>query len=134
MLFGPGSSLFQILRDRLGLTYKQHCMFLATIVAASQLGMPSTRLYQEDRVSTNGLMDKEELMGILHMIASEKADGGDTIWMQVEEAFNLIAKGKLSERGGANVIVAPDDDKLHYLFSKTSDMYGLKQVCHIQTN
>ena len=79
-------------------------------------------------------MDKQELMGILHMIATEKAGSGDTIWMQVEEAFNLIAKGKLSERGGANVIVAPDDDKLHYLFSKTSDMYGLKQVCHIQTN
>ena len=72
------------------------------------------------------------------LLENQASSGNNnTTWVQVEEPFNLVAKGILPQReGDANLMMTLDDDKLQCSVSKApdDDMYGLKQVCHIRVD
>jgi hypothetical protein len=133
-IFGSKSKLFQLLEEELSLTYETYCRFLATFFAASSRSLPASRLLQDDRFNSTGMMEKDKYHRIIKQI-EEQRSGDDSLWMQIEDIFNSLAKKHfLSERHGEELYIALDDDKHHFNYSKNSDTYGLKRCRHIKDN
>jgi hypothetical protein len=133
-IFGPKSKLFQLLEEELSLTYEKYCRFLATFFAASSRSSPASRLIQDDRFNSTGMMEKGEYHQLLKQIEVKKS-GDECLWMQIEELFNSLAKKHfLSKREDEELYIALDDDKHHFNYSKNSDTYGLKRCRHIKDN
>jgi antitoxin component HigA of HigAB toxin-antitoxin module len=133
-IFGSKSKLFQLLEEELLLTYEKYCRFLASFFAASCRSSPATRLLEDRRFNSTGMMKKGEYYKLLKQI-EEHRSGDKSLWMQIEELFNSLAKTHfLSERDEEELYVALDDDKHHFNYSKHADTYGLKRCQHIKDN
>jgi hypothetical protein len=133
-IFGSKSKLFQLLEEELSLTYETYCRFLATFFAASSRSLPASRLLQDIRFNSTGMMEKDKYHRIIKKIEVHRS-GDESLWMQIEDIFNSLAKKHfLSERHGEELYIALDDDKHHFNYSKNSDTYGLKRCRHIKDN
>jgi hypothetical protein len=133
-IFGPKSKLFQLLEEELSLTYETYCRFLATFFAASSRSLPASRLLQDIRFNSTGMMEKGEYHQLLKQIEVKKS-GDESLWIQLEDIFNSLAKKHfLSERDDEELYIALDDDKHHFNYSKNADTYGLKRCRHIKDN
>jgi hypothetical protein len=133
-IFGPKSKLFQLLEEELSLTYEQYCRFLATFFAASSRSSPASRLLEDIRFNSTGMMEKNKYHQIIKKIEVHRC-GDESLWMQLEDIFNSLAKKHfLSKRDDEELYVALDDDKHHFNYSKSSDTYGLKRCRHIKDN
>ena len=144
MLFGRTSSLFHLFQTVLHVEYSEYCCFLATFFYASALGIPVMRLYENSRISTDGLMEKDAFLAFLHKVnvhdglkrSEDNAQPSTPFWMKVESSFNETTKHLfLSCRTrGDRLFVALDDDKVHFACSQHSDTNALKRVRHIKDN
>jgi hypothetical protein len=133
-IFGPKSKLFQLLEEELSLTYEKYCRFFATFFAASSRSSPATRLLEDIRFDSTGMTEKGEYHRLLKQIEVKKS-GDESLWIQLEDIFNSLAKKHfLSKRNGEELYIALDDDKHHFNYSKNSDTYGLKRCRHIKDN
>ncbi|OEU22028.1 hypothetical protein FRACYDRAFT_232182 [Fragilariopsis cylindrus CCMP1102] len=133
-IFGSKSKLFQLLESELSLSYEKYCRFLATFFAASSRSSPAARLLEDDRFDSTGMMERGEYHRVIKQI-EEHRSGDESLWMQIEELFNSLAKKHfLSERGDEELYIALDDDKHHFNYSKHADTYGLQRARHIKTN
>ncbi|OEU09246.1 hypothetical protein FRACYDRAFT_248581 [Fragilariopsis cylindrus CCMP1102] len=133
-IFGPRSKLFHLFEDELSLSYEKYCRFLATFFAASSRSSPASRLLEDNRFDSTGMMEKMEYYRLIRQI-EEHRSGDESLWMQIEELFNsLVKKHFLSERGEEELYIALDDDKHHFNYSKQADTYGLQRMRHIKTN
>jgi hypothetical protein len=133
-IFGPKSKLFQLLEEELSMSYEKYCRFLATFFAASSRSSPATRLLEDGRFDSTGMMTKNEYYKIIKQI-EEHRSGDESLWMQLEDIFNSLAKKHfLSKRDDEELYVALDDDKHHFNYSKHADTYGLKRCRHIKDN
>jgi hypothetical protein len=134
-IFGPKSKLYHLFMEELSLSYEQYCRFLATFFAASSRSTPASRLLEDDRFDSTGMMEKKgEYYRLIKQI-EEHRSGDESLWMQIEELFNSLAKKHfLSERNGEELYVALDDDKHRFNYSKHADTYGLMRARHIKTN
>jgi hypothetical protein len=133
-IFGPRSKLFQLLEEELLLSYEKYCRFLATFFAASSRSSPASRLLEDSRFDSTGMMEKGEYHQLLKKIEGMRS-GDESLWMQIEDIFNSLAKKRfLSKRDEEELYVALDDDKHHFNYSKHADTYGLKRSRHIKDN
>jgi hypothetical protein len=133
-IFGPKSKLFQLLEEELSLSYKKDCRFLATFFAASSRSSPASWLLEDIRFDSTDMMEKGEYHQLLKKIEGMRS-GDESLWMQIEELFNSLAKKHfLSERDDEELYIALDDDKHHFNYSKHADKYGLKRCRHIKDN
>jgi hypothetical protein len=133
-IFGPKSKLFQLLEEELSLTYEKYCRFFATFFAASSRSSPATRLLEDIRFDSTGMMEKEKYHRVIKQIEGHRS-GDESLWMQIEELFNSLAKKHfLSKRNDEELYIALDDDKHHFNYSKNADTYGLKRCRHIKDN
>jgi hypothetical protein len=54
----------------------------------------------------------------------EHRSGDESLWMQIEDIFNSLAKKHfLSERNDEELYVALDDDRHHFNYSKHANTY-----------
>ncbi|OEU17716.1 hypothetical protein FRACYDRAFT_238144 [Fragilariopsis cylindrus CCMP1102] len=133
-IFGPKSRLCHLLMEELSLSYEKYCRFLATFFAASSRSSPASRLLEDNRFDSTGMMESGEYYRLIRQI-EEHRSGDESLWMQIEELFNSLAKKHfLSERGEEELYVALDDDKHRFNYSKHADTYGLLRARHIKTN
>jgi hypothetical protein len=133
-IFGPKTKLFQLLEEELSLLYEKYCRFLATFSAASSRSSPASRLLKDNRFDSTGMMEKDKYHRIIKQIEEERS-GDESLWMQLEEIFNSLAKKHfLSKRDNEELYVALDDDKHHFNYSKSDDTYGLNRCRHIKGN
>ena len=136
IIFGPRSKLFHLMQEDLDMDYKEYCQFLATFFTAAMVSVPAPMLFDTDLFDTTGLVQgKSDFLRIYRKIDSVGAGKDDTFWMAMEDCFNnLMKKMFLSERGDENLMVALDDDKHHFNYSKNADTYGLARCRHIKDN
>jgi len=133
-IFGPKSKLFQLLEEELSLSYEIYCRFLATFFAASSRSTPASRLLQDKKFDSTGMIEKGKYYKLIKQI-EEHRSGDESLWMQLEDIFNSLAKKHfLSKRDDEELYVALDDDKHHFNYSKHADTYGLKRCRHIKDN
>jgi hypothetical protein len=90
-IFGPKSKLFQLLEEDLSLTYEEYCRFLATFFAASSRSSSASRLLEDNRFDYTGMMEKGEYYKLIKQI-EEYRSGDESLWMQLEDIFNSLAK------------------------------------------
>jgi hypothetical protein len=132
-MFGPKSKLFHLLEEELSLSYEIYCRFLATFFAASSRSTPTSRLLQDKRFDFSGMIEKDKYHRIIKQIEGHRS-GDESLWMQLEESFNSLAKNHFLSKRDNQLYVALDDDKHHFNYSKDTDTYGLKRCRHIKDN
>ncbi|KAL3925294.1 MAG: hypothetical protein SGILL_000500 [Bacillariaceae sp.] len=87
------------------------------------MGISVSQLYAIDRINVDDLMERGTFMSIIRKIEAMSADtSGETLWMRLEDAFNSIMQDiVLSKRQDQELLVALDDDKLHFHYSKSTN-------------
>jgi hypothetical protein len=68
-----------------------YCRFLATFFAASSRSSPASRLIDDRQFDSTGMMEKGEYYKLIKQI-EEHMSGDESLWMQLEELFNSLAK------------------------------------------
>ena len=133
-IFGRESQLYHLFKEELSLSYEKYCRFLSTFFTASQWSTNPTLMYGSTRFNTKGLMGKDEYVDLLKQM-DKINDDDESFWMKAEKVYNsTVKKIFLSKRGHLDLVVAFDDDKLHFNFSASSNCFGLKRCRHTKDN
>jgi hypothetical protein len=112
-----------LLEEELSLSYEKYCRFLSTFFAASCRSSPASRLLEDNLFNSTGMMEKGEYYKLIKKI-EEHRSGDESLWMQIEDIFNSLAKKHfLSERNDEELYVALDDDRHHFNYSKHANTY-----------
>lgn len=137
-LFGPDSSLCRLLSAELEIAGDDKAAtvsrFLATFFAAASMGLTVQQLHSNERYSTEGLLDPPVYQHILNSAARDLGRHEEGVWMKVESLFNDLMHELFIDGFDDNLVVALDDDKAEYNWSRASKTAGLKRAQHVQAN
>ena len=139
-LFGPETSrIGQHFCQKLDINSETFCKFMATFLVSCQYQKPVSKLHSSKHFDSSKLMELDAYLELWRTIANTgKSNTIDEapFWMDIEENVHKdLAEFFLpSDMENTSVLVALDDDKMHFNVTKQTNCMGLKQQRHIKDN